>query len=300
MLLSGCALPNIAGIASPITALTTAASDAAALDQELADEFIKQSAVLYFLSNKTQTCLDNDGLTPTYAKNKQIQRQEEAILRLRLVDLYNLSDYADSLAKLEKDRVARAASIDNANRIIASGVQAAGYFPLVGEEAKAVKTSAESIGALVKLIDQNATAYKIMKKAKEMQPEVEKMITRLEDKFHIVSDRTQLYVNAWRACTREKFLYIRDNMASTARPVAVLDLDASYTEFRSKYRDYLNRIPHIEKESFEKIKKANRDMANTDTAEEFAAASEKLAALVDQLVSTYKTVKASERSMSGS
>jgi hypothetical protein len=275
------------------------ASDAAALDQELADEFIKQSAVLYFLSNRKETCLDNDGLTPTYVKNKQIQRQEEEILKLRLVDLYNLSDYADSLAKIEKDRAARAAQIDAAAGIVAAGAQMAGQFPLLATEVAAVKQGSDSIAALVKIIDEQRTAMEILRKAREMQPKVDKMITRLAEKFHIVSDRTQLYVNAWRACTREKYLYIKDRMASTATPVSVVDLDNSYTEFRNQYRTYLNRIPHIDKAAFEKIRDANNKMLNATDIAEFQAGAERLAAVVNQLVSTYKTLKATGQTLTG-
>ncbi|OQW55133.1 MAG: hypothetical protein A4S14_13935 [Proteobacteria bacterium SG_bin9] len=298
--LSGCAAPNIAGVLSPITSLTTAVSDAAALDQELADEFVKQSAVLYFLSNKRETCLDNgDGLTPAYTKHKQIQKKELGYLKLRLIELYKLEEYANSLADLENKRAERAARIDYYNRVAAVGTQLAGYMPLIAEEAKAVKATSDAITALVKLIDQNQTAYKIMEKAHAMQPEIEKMLDRLEDKFQIVSERTQLYVNAWRACTREKFLYIRDNMASTTKPVAILDLDASYMEFRTKYRSYLNRIPQVEKGAFKKIKEANKKMAEANTVEEFAANAEALAALVAQLVSTYETVKTTQKSLTG-
>jgi hypothetical protein len=296
---SGCAAPNLAGVGSPITALLTTASDAAALDQELADEFLKQSAVLYFLSNRKETCLDNDGLTPTYVKNKQIQRQEEEILKLRLVDLYNLADYADSLAKIEKDRVQRAAQIDTAAKIVGTGTQMAGYFPLVAAEAAAVKQGSDSVAALVKLIDEQRTTAEILRKAREMQPKVDKMITRLKERFHIVSDRTQLYVNAWRACTREKYIYIRDRMASQATPVSVVDLDNSYSEFREKYRAYLNRIPHIDKASFEKIREANNAMVNATDIADFQAGAEKLAAVVNQLVSTYKTLKSTGQTLSG-
>lgn len=299
LFLPGCASPNLVGVASPITALLTTTSDAAALDQELAEEFVKQSSVLYFLSNRKETCLDNDGLTPLHVRNKQIQRQEEEILKLRLVDLYNLADYADSLARIEKDRAQRAAQIDAATRIVGAATQMAGQFPLVAAEVAAVKQGSDSVAALVKMIDEQRTAMEILRKAREMQPKVDKMITRLAERFHIVSDRTQLYVNAWRACTREKYVYMRDRMASPTTPVSVVDLDASYTEFREKYRTYLNRIPHISKASFEKIREANNAMlAATDIAE-FQASAEKLAAIVNQLVSTYKTLKASGQTLSG-
>lgn len=299
LFLPGCASPNLVGVASPITALLTTTSDAAALDQELAEEFVKQSSVLYFLSNRKETCLDNDGLTPLHVRNKQIQRQEEEILKLRLVDLYNLADYADSLARIEKDRAQRAAQIDAATRIVGAATQMAGQFPLVAAEVAAVKQGSDSVAALAKMIDEQRTAMEILRKAREMQPKVDKMITRLAERFHIVSDRTQLYVNAWRACTREKYVYMRDRMASPTTPVSVVDLDASYTEFREKYRTYLNRIPHISKASFEKIREANNAMlAATDIAE-FQASAEKLAAIVNQLVSTYKTLKASGQTLSG-
>jgi hypothetical protein len=297
--LSGCAAANVTGVSSPITALLTTASDAAALDQELADEFIKQSAQLYFLSDKRATCLDNDGLTPTYTKNKDIERQEAALLKLRLADLYNLSDYADTLAKYDKDRAKRAEQIDFVNRSIAAGVQLAGLNPGFAVEAAAVQQGTTAIAGLVKLIDNNATTYAIMKKAREMQPKVEAMITRLEEKFHIVGDRSQLYVNAWRACTREKFVYMRDQMATPAKPVSIVDLDNTYGAFRTQYRNYLNRIPHIEKAAFEKIKDANRAMASAQTAEDFAKGAENLAAIVAQLVSTYKTVNESAKTLFG-
>jgi hypothetical protein len=299
LFLSGCAAPNISGVASPITALLTTAADTAALDQELADEFVKQSAQLYFLSDRKETCLDNDGLTPTKTINRQIERQEAALLKLRLADLYNLSDYADTLAKFDKDRAKRAEQIDFVNRSIAAGVELAGFNPAFTAEAAAVQQGTIAITGLVKLIDANATNLAIMKKAREMQPKVEAMITRLEEKFHIVGDRAQLYVNAWRACTREKFVYIRDRMATPAKPVLVVDLDNTYGAFRTQYRNYLNRIPHIEKAAFEKIKDANRAMVNAQSPEDFAKAAENLAATVSQLVSTYKTVNESAKTLFG-
>lgn len=298
-LLSGCAGANISGVSSPITALLTTASDTAALDQELADEFVRQSAQLYFLSDKKETCLDNDGLTPTKTRNREIERQEAALLKLRLADLYNLSDYADTLAKFDKDRIKRAEQIDFVNRSIAAGVQLAGLNPAFTAEAAAVQQGTTAISGLVKMIDANVTTLEIMKKARAMQPKVEAMITRLEEKYHIVGDRAQLYVNAWRACTREKFIYIRDRMATPAKPVSIVDLDSNYGAFRAQYRNYLNRIPHIEKAAFEKIKDANRAMVNAQSPEDFAKGAENLAAIVSQLVSTYKTVNDSAKTLFG-
>lgn len=296
---SGCAAPNLTGITAPITALLTAASDTAALDQELAEEFTKESARLYFLSNRQETCLDNDGLTPTFTKTKEIERRELALLRLRLADLYSLADYADSLAKMDKARTARARQVVSALQIVRSGSDIAGHMPAFAIEAEAVRSSATAVAALVKLVDSYATAEAIRSKAREMYPKVDAMIVRLKDRFNVVGDRAQLYVNAWRACTREKYIYIRDRMAGPAKPVSIVELDNSYGEFRTRYHNYLKRIPHIEKEAFDKIRVANRAMLQANTIEDFAAAAEQLAALVDQLVSTYKTTKESVRIVFG-
>ena len=291
LLVAGCAAPNISGVSSPITALLTTASDAATLDQELADEFAKQSAQLYFLSDKKATCLDNDGLTPAYTKTKDIERQELALLKLRLADLYNLSGYAETLASFDKERLQRAQQIDTTLALIGAGVQIAGYNPAFKLEADAVKDAAASIAALAKLVDTYKTAYEVINKAREMQKKVDAMIGRLEDKFHIVGDRAQLYVNAWRACTREKYIYIRDRMATPSKPLSVVDLDNNYGAFRAQYRAYLNRIPHIDKAAFEKVRTANNAMLNAQSPDDFAKAAQNLAAVVGQLVSTYKSVK---------
>ncbi|NUU42296.1 hypothetical protein [Tardiphaga robiniae] len=298
--LSGCASPNLAGVSSPITALLTTASDAAALDQELADEFAKQSATLYFLSNKKETCLDNDGLTPVYTKKKDIERQEAALLKLRLADLYNLSAYADTLAQFDQDKSKRVAQRAAVNRIIAAGAEIAGYSVVFEKEAKAVSLVSSAVIQLANDIDSNVTNRKIMQTARDMQPKVDAMITRLKERFHIVGDRAQLYVNAWRECTREKFIYIRDYMAQPSKPVSVVDLDSNYYTFRTQYRNYLNKIPHIEKSAFEKIRQANNMMVAAQTEEDFAKGAEALAATVGQLVSTYKTVNESAKTLFGS
>lgn len=305
--LQGCASPNISGVSSPITSLLTAASDTVALDQELSDEFTKQSATLYFLSGEKETCLDNADLPPTsaagrqvYTKKKDIERQEAALLKLRLADLYNLSDYADTLTKFDKDRSIRSSERAAVGRVIAAGAEIAGYSVVFKKEAEAVNEVSTAITKLADDIDKRVTNERIMAKAREMRPKVNATITRLKERFHIVGDRAQLYVNAWRACTREKFEYVRDRMANPSKPLSVVDLDTNYYSFRSQYRTYLNRIPHIEQSAFEKIRQANDAMLDAADAEEFARRAEALATTVGQLVSTYKTVNDSAKVLFGS
>jgi hypothetical protein len=300
--LTGCAASDLTGIMSPINALTGAASNTVVLEQELADQFIKESAQLYFLSKGHETCLDNntEGLRiAPYTKLLAYQKQEEAYLQLRLADLYALSAYGETLAGIQKEREERSKEIGVALSLIQAGTQIAGYNPEFAIEAKAVKEAANAVGALANSIIGYEYNQRIITQANLMRPKVNGMLARLEDKFHIVGDRAQLYVNAWRACTREKYVFIRDRMPSYATPVSVVELDSNYGAFRSQLREYLNRVPHIEKSAFEKIRKANDAMLAAPTPEEFAKRAQALADLVGQLVSTYKTAKDSARSLFG-
>jgi hypothetical protein len=301
-LLSGCVATDLSGLASPITALTAAASNTVALEQELADLFVKESAQLYFLSSGKETCLDNDteGLKiKPYTKVMAYKKQEEAYLKLRLADLYSLAAYGDSLASIQKEREQRSKEIGVALGLIAAGTQIAGYNPEFAAEAKLVKDAATAVAALANTIVGYEYDQKIIDEAKRMRTKVDGMLARLEDRFHIVGDRAQLYINAWRACTREKYVYIRDKMATPAKPVSIVELDTNYGTFRAQYREYLNRIPHIEKSAFEKIRQANNAMLEAPTPEEFAKEAQRLADLVGQLISTYKTVKDSARGLFG-
>jgi hypothetical protein len=292
LLLCGCSVApkDLTGFNTSVSNVFALTSAATALDQVLAEEFVKQSAELEFLSkngNRGETCRDNDDPIIREIGNvepKSIQKREEARIKLRLAELYLIKKYADTLAAYVEKRDDR---IQYLNDMLAIA-DTLSHSAIAPPEAKVIGAGARVVGNAFIALHNNYTELQLRRAAEKMRPTLAKMVGALKRNFHLVPDRTQLYLNAWRNCAEEKFRYMRDRPYPSLR-ANVVELDNSYSVFQTQLRTYINSVPQMG-EALDKIVKANEAIIEV-SSDEMLTAAKQLVASIDGVIAAYNTAK---------
>lgn len=294
---SGCAVNpgDPTGFISALTPITGAIQTAAAMDQQLAEEFVRQSNQLEFLSRNRETCRDNrEMIVPAEVKPKAIQIQEERRLYARLREVELLQEYAKALQAIAKGAADRDERFANIQRLIngaRGAVSNVALTPLERQDVSVIADSATVILAALRAIDRHRTGEAIRREAARMEPKIGKMVASLKKRIHLVGVRTQAYLNAWRVCADEKYAFIRDKSVRNVQPALIVDLDNSYGAFQAQYRAFLNNVPQVDKRALDAIKDAHRKLMETDLAE-FATTVEELNVTVSRLIDVYNNFNA--------
>jgi hypothetical protein len=287
--LAGCAVDpkDPTGFATAINNVLTSASAATAMDQQLAEDFVKQTSDLEYLSKNAQSCRNSDDPIVKaigIAAPKSIKMKEDKDIQTRLAELQLIKTYSDALLAFAKQEATRSSYIDDFNNIAAAANTTAFATP----EMKVVAAAAQTIGAAFKAIGTNISNERLRQTATRMQPTLVKMVGNLKRKFHIVSDETQSYLNTWRTCTEMKFAFMRDRPAPS-RQSSVVDLHNSYDAYQVQLRTYLNSVPQIG-DSLDAIVKANQAIIDT-SPDELVSTAQQLSTTVTGVVNGYKAVK---------
>jgi hypothetical protein len=295
---AGCATnsADTTGFADALSGLTGAISTSAAMDQQLAEAYTSETSQLEYLSRNTETCRDNKQTIKSAVRPKSIQVQEEKRLNERLKEVELLREYAKALLAISKDAQDFETHVSIIQSIVSSSNGVASNFPAVREDASAIAIAGKAILEGVKQINRQRTNLAIRSAAIKMQPHVNKMVESLKKRVHLVSDRTQIYLNAWRVCADEKFAFMRDRAIPNVRAAHLVDLTSSYGTFQSQYRGFLNSIPQVDKKALDAIKEANARLIDTDIAE-LGTTAEQLNSSVGAIITAYNSAKALPRQL---
>jgi hypothetical protein len=292
-LLCGCAVDpkNSTAFTGALNSVFALKESATGLDQSLAEDFVKHSAELEYLSRwgkgVGQTCRDNDDPIIKTLGNvtaKSIKKQEDALLKVRLAELFLIQKYSEALSGYAEARADRAQHVAEILGL-ADSINATAFVP---PEGKLVAATAKAVGAAFIAMDQNITNLKIQKAALKMQPTLVKMVGNLKRNFHVLGDRTQLYLNAWKSCAEEKFRFMRDTPSPSPRST-IVELQSAYSSYQAQYRTYINSLPQLG-DDLDKIVKANQALIDTDSAE-LVTSAQQLSTTVNTVVSAYQSVK---------
>jgi hypothetical protein len=285
--LAGCSInpKEQAGLTDAISGIFTTVNTYTALDQTLAEEFLRHSAELEFISRRFASCRDNDDPIIKelgVVQPKSIQKRESDLLQLRLAELYLIKKYGDAILAYSQQAADRSRHVDEIVHI-GEAISGSAFAP---PEAKVAAAAAKTFAGALKAIDQHYTNEQIKQAAITMHQPLVKMVGALKRNFHVVPQRTQLYLNAWRNCAEEKFRYMRDR-PDVASPV--VDLTGAYGVFQAQYRTYINAMPPIGN-ALDNIVKANAALMTT-SSDEVALTAKSLSDTVNAVVATYNTAK---------
>lgn len=287
--LGGCAVnpKDITGVTGVLSNAFAALQTHEELNQALAEEFLRQTAELEYLSARQETCRDNEDAAVRDLRTftpKEVRAKEAKFIRDRFAELYFLQKYSVGLAKFATTQTARNAELDALAAIAASP----GSLTISPPEAKAIAAAAKIVIEAVKAAEVHQTNYEIMKAAEKIHPTIRKMVASMKKKFHLVGDGTQLLLNAWYSCAEEKYIYMRNTLV-VRMPTSAVDLDNSYGAFQAQYRAFINRVPSIAG-VLDELEAANEKIFTT-SVEEFSTTTQQLATTVNSVISAYSAVK---------
>jgi hypothetical protein len=257
---------------------------------------IRQSAELEFVSGGGDDCYGSKlpKRVGRIVRPGAIKDQEDQRYNLRLVDLQLLQSYADAISKLVKANSDVSAELDQINAIFSGATKLAGSAgsDVLKNDATAVAATASAIITAIKGINTASLEFNLQQAAIKVKPKLVAAVARLKQGFHIVNDDTQKFINMWYWCADRKFTYMRNNSPQVMARSSVTDFDASYGAFQAQYRQFLNNMPSINNSLLDKVVDANQKLIDADLAN-VAFTATQFATTIDQIVSAYKSAKAS-------
>lgn len=241
-LVGGCAIDPkaLTGAGAGATAVLGFYSTSADLRQQLAQDTIKESAQLEYLSNFTRTCRDNPGymFPKDFRSAKNIKA--DAIERLRKSD----EDYI-FLVEYSKAFDAIVKNYAGVQENITTSVGIAKSFGKYSKETAALSEIAAILGTAAIAATEEIKFYKLRAAAKKYQPLLEEHVKTLRGRLSGLDRQTIQDISVWRDCVQEKFKVIASLAKPAILPTSVIELDTAYGAFQAQYRSYVGTSPQV-------------------------------------------------------
>ncbi|MES2750299.1 MAG: hypothetical protein V4661_02900 [Pseudomonadota bacterium] len=253
-LVSGCAInpKALSGASAGANAVLGFYSTTADLRQQLAQDTIKESAQLEYLSYNKSTCRDNPGYmfgnnfySARNIKAKTIEEFEKSDS-----DYIFLTKYSIAFDGIIKSAEGAATDITNYVSIIKS----AGKY---SSETAALSEVVSLLGTAAIAINEEVKFRKLRDAATKYQPQLELLAKRLSGRLGGLDRETIKDISVWRNCVQEKFDVIWALSNPSRFPTSVTELDAAYGAFQAQYRSYVGTSPQIG-EMLSDLVKANK------------------------------------------
>lgn len=241
-LVSGCAIDPkaLTGAGAGATTVLGFYSTSADLRQQLAQDTIKESAQLEYLSSFTRTCRDNPGYM--FPKDFKASRniKAETIARFKKSD----ADYA-FLVEYSKAFDAIVKSYGDVQVDITTSVGIAKSLGKYSKETAALSEIAAIIGTAAIAATEEIKFYKLRAAAKKYQPLLEDHVKTLSGRLSGLDRQTMQDIAVWLDCVQEKFTVIAMLAKPTILPTSAVELDNAYGAFQAQYRSYIGTSPQV-------------------------------------------------------
>lgn len=241
-LVGGCAIDPkaLTGASAGATAVLGFYSTTADLRQQLAQDTIKESAQLEYLSGFNRTCRDNPGymFPKDFRSAKNIKAETIERLKKSDTDYIFLLEYSKAFDAIVKN-------YSDVQADITTSVGIAKSLGKYSKETAAMSEIAAILGTAAVAATEEIKFYKLRAAAKKYQPLLEEHAKTLTGRLSGLDRQTIQDISVWRDCVQEKFKVIASLAESTTYPTSAVELDNAYGAFQAQYRAYVGTSPQV-------------------------------------------------------
>jgi len=174
-------------------------NNTAALDQALAEDIVKVSAQLEYLSLGKATCNDNpEVVVRDYGQARNVARDAIIELGKYFTELKFLKEYSEELTKIATEYTSSQTDIEN---LRASAVALGALTP----EGIAAAAAVNGLASAIKAANTFGMNAKLRATAEGYHPQLQKTVKALKDKVPAVNTRSLNNIAIWRRCVEEKY-----------------------------------------------------------------------------------------------
>lgn len=268
--LAGCAGPasELLTVVTGYKAFNAQLSSAPTYYAEISEDFKKNDAQLKYLT-RGQTCRGLDspsirrftGISLEIIEKKKkriltVQEYEERKLQVKEASISVLRDYANAMQGFADE----AQSYGDAASFVASLSTTSKSLPVVGAQTAVYADAISAIAGGVSSLANNVASANIRATARELQPQIERIVTQLKKDYKLINDEAQIFIGAWQTCVEYKFKVMRERRDPGFAPSSIVEIDAAYGAYLDKRRAYFSTIPSVDDE-LDAIVKANKILA---------------------------------------